>query len=97
MIEGGRTYTIKINKITYGVYNNIMQKVSEMKVVGSVSNGSFNVFQFRKLVVQASVTLPEGLVLENLSLENGQLLEHEALVENGLETADSEDFFRSSQ
>ena len=95
--EKGQEYVIKVNKITYGVYSNIMQEVSQMKVIGNVTDGSFNIFKFRKLIVKSAVVLPEGLVLDNLSLENGQLLEHEALVENGLETAEGDEFFRGGK
>ncbi len=96
IVENDKEYIVKINKITYGTYNSIMQTVSNMQVVGNVSKGSFDIFKFRRMVMEASVVLPEGLRFDTLSVQSGQLLEHEALVENGLEAAE-EGFFLNSE
>ena len=93
----GKSYIVKIRKITYGEYNKILEELSSsFKMTGSVVSGNINPASFRRMIVEKAVIMPEGVKIEDIDIISGQKIEHEALVENGIEEA-GEGFFRGSE
>ena len=74
----------KVRKVTYGEYNNILQRCIEMKMVGSISQTTINPIKFQRELVNTCVTIEGDIKLENLPAEIGLKLEAEVMAENNL-------------
>lgn len=97
IVQDGVSYKIIIHKIKYSKYKEIRAAaLGDVKVTGTVTTTSIKPFKLREMVMLAACEFPEGLKADDLYVENSEILEHEAMVENGLEEAEA-GLFRNSQ
>ncbi len=86
--ENGTKYTVVIKKVTYAQYNDILDEITDVSVSGQGSTGGkIKLWKMRRLFLKAAIESinPTGLSIDNISIENGQKLETEAMRYNGLE------------
>ncbi|MEM0143465.1 MAG: hypothetical protein QXL94_05895 [Candidatus Parvarchaeum sp.] len=80
----GKKVIAKIRNLTYGELNNLLQKCTESKMIGSVLQANVNIFKLQREITLSCVTLSEGKV-EDLPANVGRQLEAMALEESGLQ------------
>ncbi|MEM0142469.1 MAG: hypothetical protein QXL94_00745 [Candidatus Parvarchaeum sp.] len=80
----GKKVIAKIRNLTYGELNNLLQKATESKMIGSVLQANVNIFKLQREITLLCVSLSEGKV-EDLPASIGRQLETIALEESGLQ------------
>jgi hypothetical protein len=85
--ENDTEYTVVLKKVTYSQYNSILDSITDIDVIGSVTKSKIKVWETRRKLLEMSVEsiTPAGLKISDLSIPNGQLLESGAMKYNGLE------------
>jgi hypothetical protein len=80
----GKMVKISVKKLSYKVYNDILQKCSKINVNGANTSTDINFFKLRYMITEASIVLPVGYKLDELPAEVGNKLESIAMEAIGM-------------
>jgi len=81
-LANGEKKVVKIRRITYGEYNEIMKKSVKIEYLGGTPKTSVDMVEFKKLLVNAA--LVDKINIDELPLDSGLAIEKAALDENGM-------------
>jgi len=80
--DSGNDIKVKIRRITYGEYNEILKSCMKLELIGGMNKGTIDLIKFRHDIVRASAD--KSVDVDKLPVEEALKLENEVMEFNGL-------------